>query len=100
MLDLLNSLSLKSGAVIVVIASILLSIALVRVHLKPLKWVLALGAPFLFAYCLYWAPVWLGGSSEQYHIWAPLFILPWSVAGALASSLVILLIAVRRSGIR
>jgi hypothetical protein len=90
MLELFDSLSLKSRALVVVFASLLTAIALSHVRSNLLKWLLSLGAPLLFAYCLYWTPVWLGTSSEEYSKWAPIFIIPWFAAGALASSVAVL----------
>jgi ABC-type Co2+ transport system permease subunit len=72
------------------------AIALVRARSNPLKWLLALGAPFLFTYFLYWTPVWLGTSSEEYSKWAPIFIIPWFAAGAITSALVILFVGALR----
>ena len=95
MLDLVQSLTLQSGAVVVALVSALL--AFVWVRLPPtLMWLLGLVAPLVIAYSLYWLPVWQGASSSEYSTWAPLFIAPWYAAGAVLSSLVIYLDIRRR----
>lgn len=59
---------------------------------------LAVSVPFIVAYCLYFSPVWFGSGSSEYYMWAPLFIVPWFLAGAAASTAtsVALYLSVRR----
>ena len=80
-----------SGALGVVVASAILAFVWTRLRLTTLRWLLALSVPLVISYSLYWSPVWLGADSSEYSAWAPLFIVPWYVAGAVMSSLVIYL---------
>ena len=89
MLDIVKSLSLESGALVVAILSAACGLAWARIVLSPLRWCLALGAPAVFAYALYWSPVWLGANSSEYWSWAPLMVGAWFLAGALASVLIV-----------
>ena len=57
---------------------------------------IASAIPFILAYALYWSPVWLGADPSEYANWAPLFIMPWFLAGLLASATVIYLSNRRR----
>ncbi len=97
MLDLVESLSLESGAVVVAVASGLVAVILAQLRPAKLRWVLALGAPLILSYSLYWSPAWLGADPFALRVWAPLFILPWFLAGVLASSVVVF-VATRRMG--
>ena len=89
MLNLLHSLSLESGSVVVAVASALFGIVSARLGPAILRWALALGAPLALSYALYWSPVWLGDDPLEYRTWAPLFVGAWYLAGAIASSLVV-----------
>ena len=70
MLDLIESLSLKSGALVVAMASVVLAAGSAQVRSSQVRWVLALIGPLLVPYSLYWSPVWLGASSLEYQVWA------------------------------
>jgi hypothetical protein len=60
-----------------------------RIRLRTVRWALALVTPFVIAWCIYWMPVWVGNDDpSEYGAWAPLFIVPWGVSGAVASVLV------------
>ncbi len=91
MFDLVQSLTLRSGAVVVALMSAILAFVWARLPSTAPRWLLALSSPFVIAYSLYWLPVWRGASPSEYSTWAPLFIAPWYVAGAIMSSLVIYL---------
>ena len=80
-----------SGALGVVLVSAILAFVWSRLQSTPLRWLLALSVPLVISYSLYWSPVWLGADSSEYSAWAPLFIVPWYIAGATISSLVIYL---------
>jgi hypothetical protein len=54
--------------------------------------VLALLVPFVLSNCLYWFPGWHGANADEFMAWAPLFIIPWSLAGALPSVIAVLFI--------
>jgi len=96
MFDLVQSLTLQSGAVVVAFASALLAFVWIRLPTPTLRWLLALSIPLVISYSLYWLPVWRGANSSEYSTWAPLFIAPWYVVGAVMSSFVIYLDARRR----
>jgi hypothetical protein len=89
MIDLLKSISLFSGALVIAIVSGVCAIAWARISLSQLKWGLAIGAPALFAYSLYWSPVWLGADSSEYWNFAPIIIGTWFTAGVIPSALVV-----------
>jgi hypothetical protein len=84
----LESLTLQSGAVVVALVSALLAFVWARLP-RTQMWLLGLIAPLIIAYTLYWLPAWHRASPSEYSTWAPLFIAPWYVTGALLSSLVI-----------
>jgi hypothetical protein len=96
-LDFDGSLSLGSVALVVAVVSALLAAVWTRLASGALTWILGLGAPLVIASSLYWLPVWLGASSSQYSTWAPLFIVPWYLAGATTSSLVIFFVIRHRA---
>lgn len=86
MKEILN-LSLESGAVVVAILSIVISLGIGRFKFKKINWLLALTMPLIITNLLYWSPVILGADSSEYSTWAPLFIIPWYLAGSFASAL-------------
>ena len=88
MLDLLNSLSLEAGAVIVAFAAAICAVAWARVSAWQLRWGLALGTPAGIAYALYWSPIWFGANSDQAWSWSPIVIGAWFLAGELSSAVV------------
>ena len=92
LLDLLKSLSLESGALVVALASAGLSVVAARLRVPGARWTVAGTVPLLLAYSLYWLPVWLGDSPMEYRVWAPLFIVPWYMAGVAASLMVMFVI--------
>jgi len=94
MLELIESLSLVSGAFVVTGISIAIALFSGRLKTPAFRWVAVIGAPLLVSSSLYWLPVWLGANSSEYSAWAFAFILPWSLFGALASLVVV--IAVRQ----
>lgn len=93
MLQLLNSLSLGSGALIVAIASSVLGAVFARVRWPLLRWALVLVVPLALAYSLYWSPLWLSHASAEdygeFKIWWAVFIIPWYAAGVLSSATVL-----------
>jgi hypothetical protein len=92
MLNLLRSLSLETGAVVIMAASAVIGAGLSRITNTILRRILASSVPLVLAYSLYWSPVWLGADPSEYSSWAPLFILPWFLAGLLASITLVYLI--------
>src|SRR5262245_28089597 len=91
MLNLINSLSLATGAIVVAALSAFLALFWTRIRYKAWDWILALLTPLIIAVSLYRSPVWLGASSEEFDAWAFAFIVPWYVAGALPSFMIVLL---------
>lgn len=57
MIDFINSLSLESGALIVVGLSMFTAIGWGFIKKKRLKWTLAVIVPYSFDHSLYWLPV-------------------------------------------
>ena len=92
MLNLIRSLSLETGALVIMAASAFMAIGVAFIPNTILRRGIASAMSFILAYALYWSPVWLGADPSEYASWAPLFILPWFFAGLLASASVIYLI--------
>jgi hypothetical protein len=88
-LRFVESLSLQSGAVIVAVVSGLCAIGWSRLESRSVTWTVSLVTPIVIAAALYWFPVFLGAPSTEYSAWAVIFIAPWSVAGAAAAALVV-----------
>ncbi|HSY48808.1 MAG TPA: hypothetical protein VLC46_08360 [Thermoanaerobaculia bacterium] len=88
--ELVDSLSLTSGAALIAGMSFIAALALVPVRNVAVRWTTALAIPVLLSYSLYWLPVWLGSNSAEYSAWAPLFLVGWSVSGAVAACFVLL----------
>ena len=93
---IIDSLSFESGAVVVAILSMIVMVGMSRFGVKKIKWSLALTLPFIIANVFYWVPVFLGASLSEYGTWAPIFIIPWYVAGFLASSLIVAVVNRRK----
>jgi len=93
--DLIDSLSIFSGAVVVAVLSAIVVWRLTVLWPDFRKlWVLFV--PFIIAFCLYWTPVWLGADPSEYHAWALVFIIPWFLAGALPSAAIVRILKKRR----
>jgi len=96
MKELLNSLSLGSGAAVVAFCSAALVALLCYVRPVILRWLGAMAVPFALGCGLYWSPVWLGSNDvPQYSAWQFLVIGVWFLAG-FASSVVVIVIFGRR----
>ena len=85
MLNLLHSISMGSGALIIGLCSALLAVFLARIPKPALRWVLLLAMPYVFAHSLYWAPVWLGAHPSEYSAWALAVVGFWYIVGAILS---------------
>jgi hypothetical protein len=85
MKELVDSLSIWSGALVVAVVSgaVVWLLASMFPALRKL-WVVIV--PFTVAFCLYWSPVWLGADPSEYHAWALVFIVPWFLAGAIPAA--------------
>jgi hypothetical protein len=89
--------SFLSAMLLVALASAVMTFAFAIALRGKLVWFLALLTPLGVAYCLYWLPVfWSGQDSVEYSAWASIFIIPWFLAGACASSAVILIVGCMR----
>jgi hypothetical protein len=98
MKDFLDSFSLSSGALLIAFLSVGIVWLLSTLLPKALSWLWVIVVPFVLAYCIYWSPVWLGSDDvAQYHAWAVLFIGPWFLAGAVPSTLAVLILRKRRT---
>lgn len=54
------------------------------------RWLCALTIPFVFAYSLYWLPVWLGAAgASEYSVWELLGVTVWFLAGAVPSTVAV-----------
>ena len=73
-------------ALVMALSAVVATLSL-RVRLRTVRW-LALVTPFVIAWCIYWLPAWAGNDPSEYDAWAPLFIVPWGLSGAVASVLV------------
>ena len=89
MLNLIHSLSLETGALVIMTVSAVMAIGVVFIPNTMLRRGFASAVPFVLAYALYWSPVWLGANPSEYASWAALFIMPWLLPGLLASATVI-----------
>ena len=85
MLELLNSLSLESGALIAAALCILICAATSAFDAAWLRYTGAMLISVAVAYLLYWTPYYLGAPDDQFSTWAPLVISVWFVAAAVAS---------------
>ena len=86
--------SIGSGALEVAVLSSVFAVLFAFIRRPAFRWAAILGAPALFAYSLYWMPVWLGADASEYAPWMLIVVTPLWVAGASASTLVAL--AIRR----
>ena len=96
MRQLIESLSLGSGAILVAILSLAIVWLLSSVAPKPLRTLWAVIVPFVLAYCLYWSPVWFGADPSEYGVWK--FIIGvWFFAGFFPSAVLVLILQKRRA---
>jgi hypothetical protein len=94
--DLVDSLSIWSGALVVAVVSgtVVWLLAWMLPALRKL-WVVIV--PLIVAFCLYWYPVWLGADPSEYHAWALVFIVPWFLAGAIPAAAIVHILHKRRA---
>jgi hypothetical protein len=90
--DFLESLSLGSGAAAIAIVSAVAALFIGHIRFAVVRWCAAVLMPFVFSYCCYWMPVWLGGSQDQYSSWEFLVVGAWFLAGLFASVVVMLIV--------
>jgi hypothetical protein len=94
--ELVDSLSIGSGALVVAVVSgtLVWLLAWLFPALRKL-WVVIV--PFTVAFSLYWSPVWLGADPSEYHAWATVFIVPWFLAGAIPAAAIVRILHKRRA---
>jgi len=90
-----ESLSLVSGAILIALLSVAAVWLLCRVLPAALRWLWVVVVPLVFAYSLYWLPVWLGADASEYSAWAVLFVGAWFLAGAIPSAATVLILRKR-----
>ena len=76
------------GATIVTITSIVLAILTNKIRSLIVRLSLIAAFTYGLSYSLYWYPVWLGATGDQYSSWAPIFInicFVYGLLGALAT---------------
>ena len=93
----LESLSLRSGALLIAVLSMGV-LWLVRPRLpKNLHSLSVVIVPFILAYSLYWSPVWLGSDPSEYGAWSVIVIGTWFLAGFFPSAIMVSVIQKRRA---
>ena len=97
MKTVVESFSLGSGAILIA----LLSLGVVWLLCSVLPWGLrspwVVSVPFIFAYSLYWSPVWLGADPSEYGMWAVGVVAAWFFAGFFPSAVLVLVLQKRRT---
>ena len=97
MKTLVESLSIGSGAVLIAVLSVGVVWLLCSVLPMALRWLWVVIVPLLFAYSLYWLPVWLGSDPSLYSAWAVLFVGAWFLSGAVPSTVLVRVLQKRRA---
>ena|SRR5271169_5640796 len=97
MKSFVESLSIGSGAAVVAVLSVGVVWLLCSALPPALRWLWVGIVPLIFAYSLYWLPVWLGSDSSEYSAWAALFVGPWFLAGAIPSTVLVIVLQKRRT---
>jgi hypothetical protein len=93
----IQSLSFSSGAILLAFVSTVVVWFLCFVCPVSLRKLWVVLVPLVLAGCLYWSPVWfLGEPSWEYHNWMFAFLIPWFLAGAIPSAVVVLVLEKRR----
>jgi len=97
MTNILESLSLGSGALVVAVASALVTGIWAWRHTGRSLWIVAIFVPLVSSYALYWAPVWLGSSASEYSGWFLLIVGAWYSSGFFASILTVIILGKARA---
>ncbi len=99
-IQLINSLSLGSGALWVALVCGALGLGWGLIPQTGIRWFAVLVFPLALAYSLYWIPVWGGGADPaEFGSWELIIIVPWYVAGAAASAVGMQLVHRYRKGL-
>jgi len=85
MLQLVESLSLSSGAACVAVLSASIGFALGALQSRGIAYGTAVVLALAIAVLVYWSPVLLGAQSAEYGSWFPVFLAYWFPAGAIAA---------------
>ena len=88
LVQIIDSLSLESGAVVVAILSMVISLGIVYSRFNKQMGTCSY-CSICYRKCALLVPVMLGADSLEYGTWTPLFIIPWYLAGALSSALIV-----------
>jgi len=97
MRNIIESLSLGTGAALVAVFSVGVVWLLSSVCPTSLRKLWVVIVPFVFAYSLYWSPVWLGADPVGYHTWALLGVGAWFLTGVIPSGVLVSILEKRRS---
>jgi hypothetical protein len=97
MKTLVESLSLGSGAALIAVLSLGAVWFLCSILPLALRWLWVVIVPFIFAYSLYWLPVWLGSDPSEYSAWATLGVGTWFLSGAIPSAVLVQVLRKRRA---
>ena len=81
--EFMESLPFPVVAAMLAGVSVAISVAFARIRSRTVAWAAALLTPLL----LYWSPVWFRADPAEYDTWSFVFIVPWFLAGAVASCL-------------
>jgi hypothetical protein len=97
MKSVLESLSLTSGAILIAMISLGVVWLLCSALPFALRAIWVVLVPLVFAYSLYWLPVWLGADGFAYSVWAIGFVGIWFIAGFFSSAVLVLILQKRRA---
>jgi len=87
-LNLINSLGIGSGALVVMFLSALMAFPVYRVNARPLRYIAAVAIAFFVAFVFYWLPVFLGADASEFSGWSFIVVPVWFVAGAFSAAAV------------
>lgn len=97
MKNLVESLSIGTGAFLIAVLSVGVVWLLCSVLPVGLRWFWVVVVPFIFAYSLYWLPVWLGSDSSEPSTWAALCVGAWFLSGVIPCIVLVLVLRRRRA---
>src|ERR1700722_870865 len=95
--DKFRIMSISSGAILIAILSVGVVWLLCSALPVAFRWLWAVIVPFIFAYSLYWLPVWRGADSSEFSAWAVLVVGAWFLAGAIPSVVIVLILRRQRA---
>ena len=92
---LIDSLSFTSCAILIAFLSVGLVWPLCYLRSAVFRRLGVVILPFVFAYSLYWLPVWLGVNPSEYSAWAGLVVGTWFLSGSIPSAALVLILRKR-----